>query len=128
MAPEPDHDAARDHLDLAAEGVAGLLGGVDAADDLGLDRGVEHPDLGAVGGLVERDGELGGRGGEHAAERDDVAADLDAELVEQPLGERAGRHPGGGLAGAGPLQDVAGVDPVVLEHADQVGVARAGVG
>ena len=57
-----------------------------------------------------------------------MAPDLDAELVEQPPGERAGRHPGGGLPGAGPLEDVAGVDPIVLEHAGEVGVARAGGG
>ena len=126
--PSPTDDAARDHLDFAAEGVARLLGGVDAADDLGLDRGIEHADLGAVGGLVEGDGQLGRRGGANAAERDDVAPDLDPELVEQPLGERAGRHAGGGLAGAGALQDVAGVDPVVLEHARPGRRGRAGGG
>ena len=79
-------------------------------DDLGLDRGVEHPDLGAVGGLVEGDGQLGRRRGRDAAERDDVAPDLDPELVEQPPGQRAGGDPGRGLPGAGPLEDVAGID------------------
>ena len=97
-------------------------------DDLGLDRGIEHPDLGAVGRLVERDGQRGRRGGANAAERDDVAPDLDPELVEQPPGQRAGRHPGGGLAGAGALQDVAGVEPVVLEHARPDRRGRVGGG
>ena len=128
VAAEPDDDPAGDDLDLAAQRVAGLLGLVDPAHDLGLDRPVEHPDLGAVGGVVERHGQLGGPGTGDAAERDDVAADLDAELVEQPLGQGAGGDPRGGLPGAGALQDVAGVEPVVLEHAGQVGVARPGAG
>ena len=47
---------------------------------------------------------------------------------QQRLGHRAGRHPGRGLAGRGPLEHVAGVDEVVLLHAGQVGVAGAGRG
>ena len=126
--PSPTTTPARHDLDLAAQRVAGLLGRVDPADDLRLDGGVEHPDLRAVGGLVERHGQLGGRRGDHPAERDDVAPDLHAELVEQPPGQRAGRHPRGGLAGAGALEDVARVHPIVLEHADEVGVAGARAG
>ena len=60
--------------------------------------------------------------------RDDVAPDLDPELVEQPPGQGAGGHPRRGLPGAGPLEDVARVEPIVLEHAGEVGVARAGTG
>ena len=36
-----------------------------------------------------------------------------------------GRDPGGGLAGAGPLEHVAGVVEAVLLHPDEVGVAGA---
>ena len=128
VAAEAHHHAAGHDLDLAAQGVAGLLGLVDPADDLGLDRGIEHAHLGAVGGVVQGDGQLGGAGGDDAAQGDDVAPDLDPELVEQPLGQRAGGDPRRGLARAGALQDVAGVEPVVLEDAGQVGVAGAGAG
>ena len=57
-----------------------------------------------------------------------MAADLDPELVQQPPREGAGGHPGGGLPGAGALEDVAGVHPIVLEHSHEVGVTgpRAG--
>ena len=123
VAAEPHHHAAGDDLDLAAEGVARLLGLVDPADDLGLDRRVQDPDLRAIGRIVERDGEVGRPGSDHPAEGHDMAPDLDAELVEQPLGEGARGDPRRGLAGAGALQDVAGVEPVVLEHAGEVGVA-----
>ena len=126
VAAEAHDHAARDHLDLAAQRVAGLLGLVDPADDLGLDLGVEHPDLGAVGRLVEGHGQLGRRGGAHAAQAHHVAADLDPELVEQPPGQGAGGHPRRGLPGAGALQDVAGVEAIVLEHAGQVGVPGTG--
>ncbi len=73
-------------------------------------------------------GSSAGRAAMTPPKRDDVAPDLDAELVEQPLGQRAGRDPGRGLPRAGALQDVAGVEPVVLEDAGQVGVARDGGG
>ena len=49
------------------------------------------------------------------------------ELAEQRLGQRAGGDPGRGLAGAGPLQDVAGVVEAVLLHPDEVGVAGPGL-
>ena len=56
-------------------------------------------------------------GGADPAQRHDVAPDLDAELLEQPPGERARGDPRGGLPRAGALQDVARVEPVVLEDA-----------
>ena len=48
--------------------------------------------------------------------------------LQQRLGDRADRDPGGGLAGAGPLQDRPGVGVAVLLHAGQVGVAGPGPG
>ena len=57
-----------------------------------------------------------------------MASDGDAADVEEPFGDGAGRDPGGGFAGAGPLQDVAGVLAVVFQNADQVGVAGPGSG
>jgi hypothetical protein len=48
MAPEPDDHAPGDDLCLTAERITRLLGGVDAADDLGLDAGIENTDFGAV--------------------------------------------------------------------------------
>jgi len=57
----------------------------------------------------------------------DFAA-LHPELREQLPGQRASRHPRRGFPGAGPLQDVPGVEPVILEHPDQIGVPRPGPG
>src|SRR5438034_3241278 len=72
----------------------------------------------------------GGRtyAGRHAAQFDHVAADLDAELLEQEFADGATGDPRPRLARARPLQDVAGVAPVVLQGAGQVGVAGAGPG
>ena len=47
--------------------------------------------------------------------------------AEQQLRERPGCDPGRRLPGAGPLEDVAGVVEAVLLHADEVGVAGAGL-
>ena len=57
-----------------------------------------------------------------------MTPDLDPELVEQPSGQGSGRDPGGGLPGAGPLEHVPGIQPVVLEHPGEVGVTRTGPG
>ena len=54
-------------------------------------------------------------------------SDVGAELGEQRLGQRAGGDPGRGLAGAGALEHVAGVVEAVLLHADEIGVAGAGL-
>ena len=66
-------------------------------------------------------------GGAHRTHLDHVAQDLGAELGEEELGERARGHPGGGLAGAGPLEHVAGVVEAVLLHPHEVGVAGPGL-
>jgi hypothetical protein len=55
-----------------------------------------------------------------------VAADLDPELGQEPLGECARRHPGGGLTRAGTLEDVPSIDAVVFEDASEVGVTGPG--
>src|SRR6266699_2178686 len=54
-----------------------------------------------------------------------MAADLNAELPQQDLADGPAGDPRDGLAGAGTLQDVAGVAAVVLERPGQIGVARA---
>ena len=66
-----------------------------------------------------------GRSAPIGPERADAAADLDAELGEQHLGEGAGRDARRGLAGRGALEDVAQVAAQVLDAAGEVGVARA---
>ena len=54
---------------------------------------------------------------------------LDAErLAQQGLGDGADGDAGGGLAGAGALEDRPGVGRAVLQHAGEVGVAGAGAG
>src|SRR2546423_4794227 len=60
------------------------------------------------------------------AQFDHMRTDLDAELFQQQLADRAARHPGHRLAGARPLQDVARVLTVVFERAREIGVPRAG--
>ena len=56
-----------------------------------------------------------------------MAEDLGADLGEEQLGQRAGGDARRGLPGAGPLEHVAGVVEAVLLHADEVGVAGAGL-
>src|SRR2546421_6996945 len=60
------------------------------------------------------------------AQFDHMRTDLDAELFQQQLADRAARHPGHRLAGARPLQDVARVLAVVFERAREIGVPPAG--
>jgi hypothetical protein len=57
-----------------------------------------------------------------------MAADLDPELIQQPLGHRTSSHPGSRFAGARPFEDVSSIETIVLEQAGQVGMARAGTG
>ena len=52
-----------------------------------------------------------------------MTPDFHSEFFQQAAGECAGGHPSGGFARASPLQNVAGVLPVVLQYSDQVGVA-----
>ena len=118
-----------DHLDDAAEGVAVLVGLVDALHHRGAGVGVEAAHL---VGVEARDvvglGHDAGRGAD-AAELDHVGDDPGADgLLEEVGRDPAERHAGGGLAGRGPLEDRPGLVEVVLLHAGQVGVAgpRAG--
>lgn len=53
-----------------------------------------------------------------------MAPDAHPELGQETARHRPGGHPGGGLARAGALEDVAGVRAIVLQEADQVGVPR----
>ena len=65
------------------------------------------------------------RRGRDGADPRDVRAHLHAELAQEGLGEPAGRHPRGGLAGRGALEHVAHVRVPVLLDAGEVGVAGA---
>ena len=51
--------------------------------------------------------------------------DRDPQLAQEGLGQRARRHPGGGLASRGPLEHVAHVREAELLDPGEVGVARA---
>ncbi len=58
------------------------------------------------------------------AENEDMAGDAGADAGQQLLGDRASGDPGGRLAGARALQDVANISAAVLGDAREVCVAR----
>ncbi len=117
---------ARHDLDDAAERIAGRFRGVHALDHRALGHRIEAAHRGTIRRLVERSRKRVDARRRDSAKRDDVAPDLHAELVEQPAGQCAGSHPRGRLAGAGPLEDVASIEAIVLEHTDEVGMAGPG--
>ena len=97
-------------------------GVVDAGDELRLRRrvGAAHRrvlDDVPVRDLDERDLDL--------TDRDDVAVDVDAELLEEAAGDRGGGDTRRRLAGAGALEHGAHVIEAVLHGAGEVGVAGA---
>src|SRR6266516_941891 len=63
-----------------------------------------------------------------AAQLYDVAADLDAELLEQQLAHGAAGDPRHSLPRARPLEDIARVLTVVLQAAGEIGVPGPGPG
>ena len=124
MRSQPHGDAARHHLENAADGIAGAVRLVDHCF---------HADLGFRVHAAEQDfrpaaesGNLipGGRALEpHGAHGNHVAQHLDAEFAQQRLGQRAHGHARRRFAGAGALQNVARVMEIVLDGARQVGMA-----
>ena len=126
VAAEPEHDAARHHLDLAAQRVAGLLGlrrcGAMISRFDARDRAPAPRDRSAAS--------LSGVGSGSGAVARIPPSDTTWLPISTPnsSSSRRARAPAAtravGLPGAGALEDVPGVEPVVLEHADQVGVAR----
>ena len=58
----------------------------------------------------------------NAADSGGVAEDLDPEGPQENLGQSARGHPGRGFAGAGALQDVAGICMIELERPGQIRV------
>src|SRR5690606_27643632 len=126
VAAEADGHAAGDDLEHAAEGVARGARLVHRLDHAGLGLDVKRAERRLVGGGVDVLGQRVGWAGLDGPERDHVAADGDAELREQPLGDGARGDARGGLAGGGALEDVARVAAAVLEDADEVRVAGPG--
>jgi len=61
--------------------------------------------------------------GVDAAQVNDVAADVDAELPEQSLADGGRRHAGGRLAGGRPLEDVARVVASVFQEPGEIRMA-----
>ena len=127
---EADRHAVRQHLDDAAEGVAVLVGLVDLRDH----RLATRPRPGSAPGRRRASRRRPGSGTRRtgpsaAASSTTWRDDLDARrLLQVRAGDRAERDPGGGLPGAGALQDRPGLVEAVLLHARQVGVTgpRAG--
>ncbi len=98
---EAGRQAVAQHLDHAAERVAGLRGLLDLADHVGLGVGIEAAHLRASRPARGRPGRgrRVGRGG-RGTELDDVAQHRDLHVREQRLGDRAGRDARRGLARA----------------------------
>ena len=129
VAAQARRQAVDDDLDDPTEGVAVLPDVVDLRDHARARRRV-----GAADGVLV-DPRVVVRPGQDAvrhqdrADRDDVADHLGADgLPQERRRDGAEGDPGGGLAGAGPLEHRPGVVEAVLLHARQVGVAgpRAG--
>jgi hypothetical protein len=57
---------------------------------------------------------------------DHVTEDFDAEFAQEKLGDRSDGDAGGGFAGGGAFENVAGFGEVVLQGSGEVGVAGAG--
>ena len=98
------------HVDLADHLLRG--GRVEAAHGRGVDVGERvQPEVDVVLGRLDRP-DLG-----------HVRHDLDAEGVQEGLGQRAARDPRGGLTRGRPLEHVADVGEAELLRAREVGVA-----
>ena len=122
MRAEPGHQAERADLELPAQRLVLLSQPVDLGDHPLGRLGVEAADRVLVDrGEVLRS-EIASLGGAHRGDLDHVAVDADADRVEEGAGERASRHPGGGLAGAGPLEHVPDVAVAELERPGEVRV------
>ena len=136
VAAEAHRDAGDVEFDDAAEGVAVGFGLVNRGNGGGFGFGVEHPHLRfvgfggeAFGSSVEQRLQRGG--GVHlrnGADGGDIAADLDAELLQKRFGQRSGGDPRGGFAGRGAVNHRADVVEAVFDEAGEVGVAGAGDG
>ena len=56
---------------------------------------------------------------------DDVAENFDAEFLQKKFGDGADGHAGGGFAGGGALEHVAGFGEIVFQGSGEIGVAGA---
>ena len=115
------HGHARDpNLDDATNGVPVAFGGVNGRDHARLRVSISTAHHGGLHALPIR---LAGDHRLHAAERDDMAMELDAKLLQQPSRDRARCHASGGLTCAGTLQHRPHVVESILDRPSQVGVA-----
>ena len=122
----PGTQPERDHLELAAERLVRLPRRV----DLRHHRRRSRPRRASARATRPRPRSPPAPSESRAGRRDradprDVRAHLHAELAQEGLGERAGRHARGGLARRGALEHVAHVRVPELLDAGEVGVARA---
>jgi hypothetical protein len=123
---EAGRDLMGDDFEDSAERVSGLENFVDFFFHALLDVGV-----GAVqenlffvverANFLPRDliGQREGAGGDHVAE------DFDAKFAKKEFGDGSDGDAGGGFAGGGALEDVAGLEEVVLQSSGEIGVAGA---
>ena len=127
VAAEADGQAASDHLEASAHRVARVPCAIDLGHHLDLDLGVHAAKrrIGADGAhILVRDRERIGE--RRRSDRDHVAHDVDAELLEQLPRDGADGDPCGRLAGARALEHVANVVMAVFHDPGEVGMAWTG--
>ncbi len=116
----------RDDLDDSPERVTVLVGLVDLRDHGRTCPGVEAADRVGVESRDVLNGRKHASGRRRSPDRDHMSNEAHVEgLVEEGARHGAEGYPGGCLAGARALEDVACLGEVVLLHADQVGMARS---
>ena len=115
-----------DHLEAAADRVAGFARTIDLVDHPALERGidaVQRPVGREITDVVEGHAERVNQ--RDRTNRCDVAGDLGVDEPENLAGHGADRHARGRLAGAGAFEHVAHVVVSVLHRAGQICVTRA---
>ena len=120
---EPRHEPPGARLERPAEALVLLPEPVDLGDHRRRRRSVEAADRIVVDGVEVGGPEIRGSRSVDAGDPGHVASDRHPDRRQELPGEGAGGDARRGLAGAGPLEDVAGVVEAVLEEAGEVGVA-----
>ena len=125
MAAQAGQDAGRDHLEDAAQRVARVRGLADGRLHLRLGLGVGAGQIAGARALAQLLGRNLEEGRADRADGHHVGEHVDPGGAEELAAHRAHGGARRGLSGAGALQHVAQIVPVVLHPAGEVGVTGA---